>query len=172
MTSPAHKLDGEMKALVFNMLAAYFKPNEVVDVLKEEHGIDISIQNIHYHKKQHHEEIMKLRDEFNAKIESIPITDKICRLQIRYTLVKDLIRNLWTERPVVDKGGNLVKNKKGEVVFYKTQGQHGEINRILDSIQKELEPSRVALTNAEGKESNLIFLPLDKIFEDSDNGKE
>ncbi len=84
------KVSPELRAIIIDMLAAYYKPWEVVECIKNDHDVEVTSQNIWYYKKRYDDAIRKQRVEFDRKIEVLPVTDKINRLYHRQFLVDDL----------------------------------------------------------------------------------
>ena len=77
-----------------------------------------------------------------TRIEVLPVSDKAYRIKVRQNLINDLTENLWSEIAVV-KNGKLVLDDDGEPKRIKVAPQHYLINKILDSIQNELDPIKV-----------------------------
>ena len=49
------KVSPELRVIIIKMLAAYFKPWEVVECIKNDHDVEVTSQNIWYYKKRYDE---------------------------------------------------------------------------------------------------------------------
>lgn len=150
MSKTSSKLTERQKSIVISLLGAYFSRNEVVAIFKEEYDIELSYQAVdwYWHNKQ--DEIKAKREKFDDENEPLPITKKKYRLSVRQKLVNDLIKHLWYEKPLMQRG-MPVADDDGNAIVLKLFGNHDAINKILDSAQKELEPSKIALTDPSGE---------------------
>jgi hypothetical protein len=134
-----NKLTEAHKQVIIRMLGAYYNFKDVRDHLKQEYGIEISDANVSYYKKHRRQEIREARQNFLRDIEVLPVSDKAYRIKLRQDLIKDAMANLWLD--VLDKDGNVLHQR----------GNHAVINKILDSIQSELEPKKIAQTDPTGE---------------------
>ena len=150
MSEAKPKLNDYQKNLVIKLLGAYFTVQETVDILKDKYEISLTYQGVYWYWQKRNNEILASRKDFDSKIDVIPITDKINRLKERQMLVDDLKKHLWSEVAVY-RDGKLMLDKKGEPIAVRVSPKHESINKILDSAQKELEPSKIALTDPTGK---------------------
>lgn len=143
------KLEGIHKEFILNKLALHCGQTEIVEAIKEEFGIEISVQGIDYYKREYEEEWRKKRDYFNKHIAEIePFADKSLRVQKRGELIRNIEeKGLWYT--IFGKFGDYEK------------GNHGAINDLLDSIHKELEPNKVAWTDPSGEYAveTVVILP-------------
>ncbi len=146
---PKFKLKGEHKDFIISKLALHCGQTEIAAAVKDEFGIDMSKQNVDYYKRKYEKEWRKKRDYFNKHIAEIePFADKSLRVQQRGDLIRDIVdKGLWYT--VFGKFGDYEK------------GNHGAINDLLDSINKELEPRKLALTDPSGEReaAGIIILP-------------
>ena len=123
----ANKLEQNHKHEVIQMLAAFEKPTTIVEHLKARHGIAVSERNIYFYQENRKEDIERERKRIRADLLAIPIANKFMRLQIRDKLLNVLMKNL--------------ENKIGK------EGRDPLIiNRILDSVHKEMEPFETTVT--------------------------
>ena len=123
----ANKLEQNHKHEVIQMLAAFEKPATIVEHLKARHGIAVSERNIYFYQENRKEDIERERKRIRADLLAIPIANKFMRLQIRDKLLNVLMKNL--------------ENKIGK------EGRDPLIiNRILDSVHKEMEPFETTVT--------------------------
>jgi hypothetical protein len=97
MADSKHKLSPDQRAYVIKMLGAWYKPGEVVDALKDEFDVSVTIQNICQYQQSHKKDIETARTDFLKNIEAIPVANKAKRIEIRQRLVVDLIKYLWLE---------------------------------------------------------------------------
>lgn len=150
------KLDGEHKQFVINKLAMHCGQTEIVEAIKKEYDVVISVQGIDYYKKKYETEWREQRAYFNLNIAEIePFADKANRVKARGDLIRDIEeKGLWYT--VFGKFGDYDK------------GNHGAINDLLDSIHKELEPFKIAPTDPSG---NLSLIDLIKKANET-NGNE
>lgn len=143
------KLAGIHKEFIINKLALHCGTTEIAESLKTEFDIDITPQGIDYYKQNYEDEWRKRREYLNKHIAEVePFADKVKRVQERGDLIRDIEdEGLWC----------IVPGKFGE---YK-KGNHGAINALLDSIQKELEPQKIAQTDPSGEKeaTGIIILP-------------
>jgi len=150
MAEAKPKLNDYQKNLIIKLLGAYFTVQETVDILRDKYEIKLTYQAVYWYWRNRNDEILAARKDFNLKIDVIPITNKINRLKERQVLVDDLKKNLWSEVAVY-RDGKLMLDKKGDPISIKISPKHESINKLLDSAQKELEPSKVALTDPTGE---------------------
>ncbi len=173
--SEKYKLSGKHKEFVINKLALHCGQTEIAEAVKDEFDIDVTKQCIDYYKREYEEEWRKKREYFNKHIAEIePFADKSLRVQKRGELVRDLDENLWTETAMV-KNDQVVYDKNDNPVMLKTFGNHEKINKLLDSIHKELDPDKLALVDPTGKkqyEGRIILPPLDNDNGDGDGKPE
>jgi len=139
-----NKLDAEHKELIVKMLAAYYAPKEIIKYLNDNYGIKIDPSNVTYYKNNKREDIREARKNFLNDLEILPVSDKAHRILERQNLIKDLKKRLWNP---------IYSAKTGEIIKY--EGVHHIINKILDSVQNELEPIKHSLTDIKGKEDLL-----------------
>ena len=155
------KLKGIHKDFIINKLALYCGVTEIAEALKVDFDIDITPQAIEYYKREYEKEWRAKREYFNKHIAEVePFADKINRIKMRGDLIRDLDDNLWTEEPLI-KGNVKIRDDDNNQIMIKGYPNHVSINRLLDSIQKETEPDKLALTTPDGRESftGLIVLP-------------
>lgn len=138
-----HKLSDLHKEIIINMLAAFFEGHEIRKHLKEQFGVTVKAPTITYYKRQYVDEILEARREYNRFLGVTPIANKTNRIRIRQNLVDDLLQegNLWCHE----------QTKFG----MKKKGNHNHVNKILDSVQNELEPNKIAVTDPGGESSKL-----------------
>lgn len=138
----APKLSDHQKQVVIRMLGAYCSPREIKEYLQSEYEVTLNDSTITFYKKQRRKEILKAREGFLNDIEVLPVSDKAYRIKQRQDLVNDLRANLWAEVAVI-RDGKLMLDKNGKPKKVKTSPQHFLINKILDSIQNELDPIKI-----------------------------
>lgn len=134
-----NKLDSNSKAIIINMLAAYYSNKEIVDYFKEELGLKITSANVSFYRKHKKKEIQIARVEFHKTVECLPVAQKVYRIQLRQKLIDDLLKNdrLWS----------IEKTKYG----HRYKSNHLVINKILDSVREEMEPKKLAVADSTGK---------------------
>lgn len=157
------KLDGEHKEFVINKLALHCGQTEIAEAVKVEFDIDITKQCVDYYKREYEKEWRKRREYLNKHIAEIePFADKALRVKERGNLIRDIIENddLW-QLDVAVKCKQIVRDNKNNPVLLKTRANHLVVNMLLDSIHKELEPGKLALTDPTGSEpfTGIIVLP-------------
>lgn len=149
-TTGQSKLKGEHKEFVINKLALHCGVTEIAESLKIEFSVSVTPQNIEYYKREYEEEWRKRREYLNQHIAEIePYADKVNRVKMRGDLIRDLDKNLWTEEPLI-KNNVKVRDDDNNPIMIKGFPNHAAANKILDSIQKELEPDKLALTDPTG----------------------
>ena len=137
-----NKLKAEHKRVVKQMLALGESCKDIVDHLKLEHEISVHHQTVYWYSWKYQDEIKQIRSALNVKFEAIPVANKFNRVLERQALIDDLKNNLWLEVAVI-KEGKVKLNEDGSPVVVKVRGRHDVINRVLDSIQKEMEPLEI-----------------------------
>ena len=155
------KLKGAHKDFIINKLALYCGVTEIAEALKAEFEVDVTPQAIEYYKREYEKEWRAKREYFNAHIAEVePFADKINRIKMRGDLIRDLDDNLWTEEPLI-KRNVMIRDDDGDPIMIKGFPNHVNVNRLLDSIQKELEPLKIAQTDPTGQKeaTGLIVLP-------------
>lgn len=155
------KLKGIHKDFIINRLALYCGVTEIAEALKVEFDIDVTPQAVEYYKREHGKEWKAKREYFNAHIAEVePFADKINRIKMRGDLIRDLDDNLWTEEPMI-KRNVIIRDDDNNPIMIKGFPNHVNVNRLLDSIQRELEPMKVAQTDPSGQKEaiGLIVLP-------------
>lgn len=158
-TAKKYKLNGEHKEFVINKLALHCGVTEIAEALKSEFGVDVTPQNIAFYKKNYETEWRKQREYFNLNIAEIePFADKANRVLQRGELIRDLMKHLWLE-DVKIKNNVILRDGDNKIELFKLKGNHDVINKLLDSIHKELEPDKLALTDPSG---NLSLIDLIK----------
>ncbi len=150
MAEAKPKLNDYQKNLIIKLLGAYFTVQETVDVLRDKYEVELTYQAVYWYWRNRNDEILTARKDFDLKIDVIPITSKINRLKERQMLIDDLKKHLWYEKPLL-RNGNPVADDDGNPILLKLTGNHESINKVLDSAQKELEPSKIALTDPTGE---------------------
>ncbi len=140
------KLKPEHKAIIIKMLGAFYKSKEIIDYLKKDYGVKITLANVNYYKNHKRDDIREARKIFLKDIEILPVSDKAYRILIRQKLVDELIKekNLWSKHYSVTTGN----------VTYQTPN-HLIVNKILDSVRDELEPKGSSPTDSNEKEDLL-----------------
>lgn len=123
------KLKSEHKAIIIKMLGAYYTSKEIIDYLKKDYGVEISLANINYYKNHKKEDIREARKNFLKDIEVLPVADKAHRILLRQKLVDELIKedNLWGKH--YSGTGNITHKTANHLI----------VNKILDSVRDELE---------------------------------
>lgn len=162
------KLKGIHKDFIISKLALYCGVTEIAEALKAEFDINVTPQAVEYYKREYEQEWKDKRKYFNAHIAEVePFADKINRIKMRGDLIRDLNDNLWTEEPLI-KNNRTIRDDDNNPIMLKVSSNHVNINRLLDSIHKELEPSKIALTDPSGEHeaTGIIVLP-----EKNGNGK-
>jgi len=144
-----NKLTGEHKAILIQLLADFYGNDEVIKYFKREFNIKMSSGNVSFYRKTHESDIIQQRESLNKRLLAIPIANKFYRIEQRQKLVDDLFKNLWLE-DVKMKGNQIAYDKDGNPKMVKIKGNHNVINKLLDSIQKELEPNKLSLTDPSG----------------------
>lgn len=138
----APKLNKEHKHIVIQLLAAFEPVKEIVSHLKVHHGQMVSERLIYWYHENRVEEIEEERKRLNRQLLTIPVANKFKRLQIRNKLVTSLLQ----------------PTENGAAVC---EGKHLVVNRILDSVFREMEPfERTGLD----RNTNLgkIFIPNER----------
>lgn len=130
------KLNNEQKLIIIKMLGAWIKVHEIVKYFKFELDVQISYDGVYWYKKHKLKEIDEATEEWKRNLECIPLANKFKRILARAALVEDLQKKLWLRQ----------KTAYGK----KYVGSHNHINNILDSIQMECEPAKIALTDPTG----------------------
>ena len=130
--STANKLNQEQKRIVYQMLAAGYKPVTVCKYIKLITGIEVSRQNVQQMRQTQPEKVEQGRREIEKEIRlAAPLASKVARLAKRQELVNSLERQMWRVTSMTKTGLRIVT------------GSHEVINRILDSMKAELEPYEV-----------------------------
>jgi len=124
----APKLSKRHKLIIIRLLAAFESVKDIVNHLKVHYDQTVTERLIYWYEENRQEEIEKEREELNNQLQAIPIANKFKRLQIRDKLLNMLMKNLEN---------NIGKEGKDPLI----------INRILDSVHKEMEPFRTTLTS-------------------------
>ena len=150
MAEAKPKLNDYQKNLIIKLLGAYFTVQETVDVLRDKYEVELTYQAVYWYWRNRNDEILTARKSFDSKIDVIPIANKVNRLKERQVLIDDLKKNLWSEISVF-RDGKLMLDDKGAAISVRVQPKHESVNKNLDSAQKELEPSKVALTDPTGE---------------------
>ena len=146
-----YKLSGEHKEFIINKLALHCGQAEIVEAIKEAYNIDISPQGVDHYKKNYERDWRARREYINKHIAEIePFADKSLRVQQRGELIRDLVKHLWFE-DVKMKGNTVIYDVDGRAERFKLKGNHDVINKLLDSIHKEIEPFKIAHTNSTGE---------------------
>ena len=123
----APKLSKRHKLLIIKLLAAFEPVKDIVHHLKVHYDQTVTERLIYWYEEHREEEIESEREKLNKQLLSIPIANKFKRLQIRDKLLNVLMKNL--------------ENKIGK------EGRDPLIiNRILDSVHKEMEPFETTVT--------------------------
>lgn len=130
------KLKAQHKRDIVNMLAMFESAPDIVQYLKDEYGVEVSERAVRYYNHKRQAEIRELRLQFSLELQTIPVANKFARIQIRQNLVNNLLRHLWLDDPKIYEG-KIVTDDDGNPVIVK-KGNHDVINKILDSISKEL----------------------------------
>jgi len=132
------KLDGVNKIAIKQMLALHESPTDIADTLKREYGIKVSVRMIYYYAQNYKNEIDEIRQKLGLELRSIPVANKFQRIMERQKLVDELSKNLWVGEPLIKKG-KIVRDEEGNAILVKcSRGNHLAINKILDSVAKEL----------------------------------
>ena len=135
--------------------------SEIAESLKIDFDVDITPQGVDYYKQNYEDEWKARRKYFNEHIAEVePFADKINRIKKRGDLARDLDENLWQEEPLI-KNNRTIRDDDNNPVMIKGFPNHININRLLDSIQRELEPLKVAQTDPTGQKeaAGIIVLP-------------
>ena len=85
-----NKLDQKHKYEVIQMLAAFQKPNEIVEHLKARCDISVSERNIYFYLENRVDDIETERERIRRDIRAIPIANLFYRLRERQALINDL----------------------------------------------------------------------------------
>lgn len=155
------KLSGEHKDYVISKLALYCGTSEIAESLKIDFDVDITPQGVDYYKQNYEDEWRERRKYFNAHIAEVePFAAKINRIKKRGDLIRDLDDNLWTEEPLI-KNNVKIRDDDNNPIMIKGSPNHINVNRLLDSIHKELEPQKIAQTDPTGEKeaTGIIILP-------------
>lgn len=137
--APSWKMSEELKVLVKQKFAEFYRPTEVQEWLLNEHNLSIHISNIMRYRDRNLDDIKKIRETLRGKISEIPVSNKYYRQKIRQRLVDDLLDNLWIEVPVMDKNGNMQKDDDGNVITKKVQkGNHSVVAQVLRDAMEEM----------------------------------
>lgn len=163
-----NKLSGTHKDILIQLLADFYGNDEVIEYFKQEYNITMASGNVSFYRKSHEDDIIKKREKLNAKLLAIPIANKFYRLEERQKLLDDIKKHLWYEDVKTNKKNEVVYDKDDNPVVIKIKGNHNVANQIMDSVHKELDPDKLALTDPTGKkqhEGRIILPPLD-----NDNG--
>lgn len=156
----ASKLKGDHKAILIQLLADFWCNDEILKHFKQEFNIEMSSANISFYRKNHEADIIQQRESLNERLLAIPIANKFYRLEERQKLLDDLKKHLWYE-DVKMKGNQIAYDSDGNPIVLKIKGNHNVANQILDSVHKELDPDKLALTDPTGKNvlKSIIMLP-------------
>ena len=127
----APKLSKRHKLIIIRLLAAFESVKDIVNHLKVHYDQTVTERLIYWYEENRQEEIEKEREELNNQLQAIPIANKFKRLQIRDKLLNMLMKNLEN---------NIGKEGKDPLI----------INRILDSVHKEMEPFETTVTEQLG----------------------
>jgi hypothetical protein len=173
-SSRKSKLSAEHKAVVINLLGAFETPTNIAAYLLEKYNIKVSAQNIGAYAERYPDEIKLAREKILNELDLLPTTNKICRIKLRQDLVFDIMGHpnknyaddkLWLEEA----------NTAG--VMVRKRGNHSIVNDLLDSIQAELEPRKMALTDPTGKQDlirereEILAKAMAKVTELNENSK-
>jgi hypothetical protein len=154
------KLDGIHKEYVINKLALYCGVTEIAESLKIEFDIDITPQGISHYKSEWEDEWKKRREFFNKHlIEIEPYANKAVRVKKLGDLIRDLDGDWWVENIAIKKN-QIAYNKDGSPVKLKTNSNHLIVGKLLELIQHETEPRKVAHTNESGDGPAVINVTL------------
>ncbi len=170
------KLNPQHKELILQYFAVNEAPLNIVKILQEKHSITLKPHAVTYYRDKYPEKIADYQEKLKRDFEVIPSANKYWRLYTRHKLILDLLNHLWVEVPVMNtKTGEIVRDKKGEIVF-KTllKGNHNVVNQLLDSQAKELEEYEID----DEKKTDLFKRLMDRgdvainfIFDNSGNGR-
>lgn len=158
-----HKLKPEHKTILIQLLADFYGNVDAIEYFKKEFDIEMTSGNISFYRKNHEADIIQQRESLNERLLAIPIANKFYRLEERQKLLDDLMENLWYE-DVKMKGNQIAYDSDGNPIVLKIKGNHGAANQIMDSVQKETEPFKIAPVTPDGQNEYkgvIILPPLD-----------
>ena len=146
----ANKLSSEHKIILIQLLADFYGNDEVIEYFKLEYDIEMVSSNVSFYRKNKEKEIIETRKKLNERLLAIPIANKFYRLEHRQKLLDDLEDNLWYEDYKI-KNNQIAYDGNGKPIMLKIKGNHGAANQIMDSVQKETEPDKLAFTDPSGE---------------------
>ena len=151
-----NKLNKEHKAVLIQLLADFYGNEEAIEYFKQEYNLKMASSNISWYRKNHEADIIQQRESLNERLLAIPIANKFYRLEERQKLLDDLMENLWYE-DVKMKGNQIAYDSDGNPIVLKIKGNHSAANQIMDSVQKETEPFKIAPVTPDGQDEYTGF---------------
>ena len=146
----ANKLSCKQKDILIQLLADFYGNDEAIEYFKREYNIKMTSGNISFYRKTHEDKIIETRKKLGDRLLAIPIANKFYRLEERQKLLDDLKKHLWYE-DIKMKGNQIAYDKDNNPIVLKIKGNHGVANQIMDSVQKETEPFKIAPTDPTGE---------------------
>ena len=146
-------INGDQRLFICNLVAQYKKPREIVSLMEEEHDIIIKGALVSRYKNSNKDLIDKLRSQYLANINDIPIAQKRIRLE-RADELYDASQEIHTVKDRVDSGLKCLKEAreetegKGQSVTFQQFNQYNQLtDEELEDKLKEIE-FKVAKTKA------------------------
>lgn len=112
---------------VVELLGRMFTVNEVVKIMREENGIDVTLDDVKRVLKQHIAEVEKKRDEFRNKIQDV---------------------RLYNKRPRLEELSWMYSKMKTRYIALNSMDAYNAMLRTLEQIRKEAEGDVLTINGA------------------------
>ena len=145
------KLSPEEVAIVIKMLASFHSNQQVLDYLQEKYDHRFSSAAITHYRNNYQKEIEDCRKDFLKLVEVVPLIDKTARIVMRQKMIYNLAGAIDNDVDAEPKRLWLEEFSAKTGMKIKEHGNHAVVNQLLDSIQAEVEPRRMSLTDPDGK---------------------
>jgi len=138
----------DQKMFICNMIAQYKKPREVVELIKDEHDINIDSALVSRYKKDNQKLINKLRETFLSTVVEVPIAQKRVRLE-RTEELYDIAKSVPVKLKCLSSAREEVEGKGAGGVTFQQFNQYNQLtDEELQEKIKEIE-FKVAKASAE-----------------------
>jgi hypothetical protein len=134
------KMTDSERRQVLQWLAEFETVADIKRRVQDEFGRDISLQAIYRLRDRNAETIAQMRHYFLAAVTDIPIANKAYRIKQRQALLEKLLSKQDRVK--------YVKNSDGRVTITGGVDNYLAINRLLDSVAREMEDNHGPMTEA------------------------
>jgi hypothetical protein len=98
-----NKLSRREKLMTLQHFAEFLSVTALKRKLKDEYGIDITLQALYAYSWRYKEEIQVLRNEFLKNLSAIPVSNKAYRLNLRQVMIDGLNRAVVPDTLAINK---------------------------------------------------------------------